>query len=233
MSENQHPAPEPAGPGQPAQPDPPLATARPPAPAMPVIRPGEMYDGPPHPLVDGVSPTIGWQKQPEARGGPVFVIIARTRLGTLRAAGRFPLTEDGWDQAWQALVKANPVAAGKAWAVLAARAASASQPGGPPPPYLPTPIYPPARVGRTSRSAVASLVLGIIALPLAFDFGAGIIFAIPAVILGLVALGTIRQTGAAGRGLAIAGLTLGIAALAFAVFVFAVLFVACSSPAGC
>jgi hypothetical protein len=158
MRENQDPAPEPAEPDQPAQPGPLPAAARSPRPAMPVIRPGEMHDGP-HPLVDGVSPTIGWQKQPEARGGRAFAIIARTDLGSLRVAERFPLTEDGWAQAWEALLAVNPDAADKVRAVLTARAsavpAQTCQPGA----GLPT-----GPSGRTRGMAVASLVLGIAGL---------------------------------------------------------------------
>src|SRR5262249_1755856 len=139
MSQNHDPAPELARSGQPASPDHPGRAPRPPAPAMPGIWPGEWYDGSPFPLLDGVSPTIGWQNRPEAKGGPVFVVLARSALGPLKVTGRFPLTEDGWAQAWQALVTRNPDVAGKVRAVLLARAAAAPPPPCPPPPCPPDP----------------------------------------------------------------------------------------------
>jgi hypothetical protein len=39
---------------------------RPAVPAMLVIRSGEIYDGPPYPLLDGLGPTTGWQGAPAA-----------------------------------------------------------------------------------------------------------------------------------------------------------------------
>jgi hypothetical protein len=51
---------------------------------MPVISPSEQVLGGAYPLLDGVSPTIGWQFQPQAKGGPSFVILRRTGLGSLK-----------------------------------------------------------------------------------------------------------------------------------------------------
>ena len=42
------------------------------APAMPVVRPGEQVPAVPYPLLDGLSPTIGWQFRSQAKGGPAF-----------------------------------------------------------------------------------------------------------------------------------------------------------------
>ena len=53
-------------------------------PVMPVIRPSEQYTAIPYPLLDGVSPTIGWQWQSKAKSGPAFVIIRRGALGSLK-----------------------------------------------------------------------------------------------------------------------------------------------------
>lgn len=50
-------------------------------PAMPVISLGEQDLGGAHPLLDGVSPTIEWQFQSQAKGGPSIVILRRTGLG--------------------------------------------------------------------------------------------------------------------------------------------------------
>jgi hypothetical protein len=65
-------------------------------PALPVILPSEQVPGAPYPLVDGLSPTLGWDFRPSAKGGPVFVIVRRTALGSLKIVESFPLTEDGW-----------------------------------------------------------------------------------------------------------------------------------------
>jgi hypothetical protein len=96
-------------------------------PAMPVIQPNEQITVVPYPLIDGISPTIGWQFRPQAKGGPAFMIIRRSGLGSLKAAESFPLTEDGWASAWRSLVAQNPAAAPKVLAVLAAREAEAAR----------------------------------------------------------------------------------------------------------
>jgi hypothetical protein len=90
-------------------------------PAMPGIGPGGQAVGMPHPLVDGISPTIGWQFRPRAKGGPAFVIIRRRGLGWLKAVETFPATEQGWASAWQSLIKQDPSAAAQVLAALKAR----------------------------------------------------------------------------------------------------------------
>jgi hypothetical protein len=92
-------------------------------PAMPVIRPSERFIGQPYPLLDGPTPVVGWQGRPDAKGGPVFVIMSRSMLGSYKVVDRFPLTEEGWAEAWKALVKLSPAAAGKIRATLASRTA--------------------------------------------------------------------------------------------------------------
>jgi hypothetical protein len=98
-------------------------------PAMPAILPSEQVSGSSyaHPLVDGLSPTIGWRFQPRGKGGPAFVIMRRTGLGSLKVVESFPLTEDGWASAWQSLVTRNPVAAAQVLATLKAREADAAR----------------------------------------------------------------------------------------------------------
>ena len=95
------------------------------APAMPVVRPGEQVPAVPYPLLDGLSPTIGWQFRSQAKGGPAFVIIRRRGLGSLKVVESFPLTENGWASAGQSLVTQNPAAAPKVLAALRARDADA------------------------------------------------------------------------------------------------------------
>src|SRR5208282_4516966 len=92
-------------------------------PAMPVIFPREQVAGYPYPLLDTLSPTIGWHYQSQGRGGPAFVLIRRTGLGGLRVVESFPLTEDGWARVWQSLIRQNPAAAPQLLATLSAREA--------------------------------------------------------------------------------------------------------------
>jgi uncharacterized protein YbjQ (UPF0145 family) len=91
-------------------------------PAMPVIREHEKHPGVPHPLMHGSPRVIGWEINPPATGGPQFVIIALGVMGGLKVLERFPLTEDGWRDAWRSL-STDPRAAATAKAVLAERAA--------------------------------------------------------------------------------------------------------------
>lgn len=77
---------------------------------MPVILPREQAPGAPYPLLDGISPTLGWEFRPPAKGGPAFVVIRRTGLGSLKVVDSFPLTQDGWARAWHALARQNPAA---------------------------------------------------------------------------------------------------------------------------
>jgi uncharacterized protein YbjQ (UPF0145 family) len=90
-------------------------------PAMPVIRPSEKYTGVPFVLVDGLPRMMGWQWLPEAKGGPVFVIVSRGVMGGYKILDRFPLTRDGWARAWHGLAVADAAAAGKIMAALRAR----------------------------------------------------------------------------------------------------------------
>lgn len=96
-------------------------------PVMPVILPSEQVAAVPYPLLEGLSPTVGWQFRPSAKGGPAFVILRRTGLGSLKVVESFPLTEDGWASAWQSLVAQNPAAAAQVLATLTARDADAAR----------------------------------------------------------------------------------------------------------
>ena len=51
------------------------------------------------------------------------MIVRRTGLGSLKVVDSFPLTEDGWARAWQALVRQNPAAVPQILARLGAREA--------------------------------------------------------------------------------------------------------------
>jgi hypothetical protein len=96
------------------------------APTMPVVAPDELWIGSPFALVDGDRFTIGWQNWPDDKGGPAFVTIRRTSLGSLKVAERFPFTPDGWAAAWHALVRLDSGTAEHAARVLAQRVGPAS-----------------------------------------------------------------------------------------------------------
>lgn len=96
-------------------------------PAMPVILPSEQVLGAPYPLLDGVSPTLGWEFRPPAKGGPAFVIVRRTSLGSLKVVDSFPLTENGWARAWRSLGRHNPAAVPQILARLGARETDMAQ----------------------------------------------------------------------------------------------------------
>ena len=100
-------------------------------PAMPVISPSERDLGGAHPLLDGVSPTIGWQLQPQANGGLSFAILRRTGMGSLKVMESFPLTEAGWAHAWQSLATHNPAAVPQVLVKLKAREADTAKLRGP------------------------------------------------------------------------------------------------------
>src|SRR5690349_16339432 len=72
-------------------------------PPMPDIRLSEQGRSAPYPLLDGLKLTIGWHF-PRGDSGAKFGILLRRRLrGTLKVTESFPLTEDGWADAWKSL----------------------------------------------------------------------------------------------------------------------------------
>jgi hypothetical protein len=93
-----------------------------PVPPPPVVKPDEIWSGTPNILADGGRFTIGWQHWPERKGGPSFVTVRRSALGTLKIVERYPLTGEGWARAWLALVKLDSATAEKVLPVLAYRA---------------------------------------------------------------------------------------------------------------
>jgi hypothetical protein len=86
---------------------------------MPVPESAEKIWDSLYPLLDRISPMVGWQFP--WKGDPVFVITRRTALGLLKALDSFPLTEDGWAATWQSLVRQNPAAIPRVLAELEAR----------------------------------------------------------------------------------------------------------------
>jgi hypothetical protein len=102
----------------------PHAGADPPpsVPAMPSVPPGLLYRGAPHLVLDGFHNSIGWQEARKA--GPSFVVTARRPGGAIKVLQRFPFSEQGWANAWQALSRLDASAAAAIEARLAKLEAS-------------------------------------------------------------------------------------------------------------
>jgi hypothetical protein len=111
--------------------------------------------------------------------------------------------------------------------------------GGPPPgypagPYDPYQAYP-AGPGQgyprpTNGLAIASLITSIVSAPLTAFCFIGLLVAVVAIVLGVVALNQIKQTYQQGRGLAIAGIAVGSAVVALALVAMMVFTASLHSP---
>jgi hypothetical protein len=87
---------------------------------MPTIWKSELYTGAPRLLADaGPRHSLGWQDNRKA--GPSFVIARNGLRG--KVTQRFPLTEPGWEDAWQALLGLDSAAAEAMRPILAKREA--------------------------------------------------------------------------------------------------------------
>jgi len=77
--------------------------------------------------------------------------------------------------------------------------------------------------GKTNSLAIASLVLGIVSIPLLFCYGGGIPFGIAAFITGLIGRRQIKESGGeqGGGGMALTGIILG--AVGIALFVLSII----------
>ena len=93
---------------------------------MPTVQSGELYRGSAFTLVEGRRYGLGWQDWPEEKGGPGFVTVKRGLLGFLKIVKRYPLTKEGWAQAWRAFAKLDRNAARLALDVLASRPSRAA-----------------------------------------------------------------------------------------------------------
>jgi hypothetical protein len=138
-------------------------------------------------------------------------------------AERFPRTDEGWQQAWARFRMLEP-----SGAPVAASTATAGRSSMPPPPsgagsggfgggYGAT-----AGPQATNGPAVASLVVGIIALLTGFFPFVGLVLGIVAIGCAWMGLQRAAQTGGSGRGMAIAGLVLGIVGGLFGLLAIAV-----------
>src|ERR1700722_20147133 len=93
-------------------------------PPMPVVTPAEWSYGPSLVIREpGKHPSLGWQYQDEGKGGQGFVLARYSLMSGYKILQRFPVTEQGWAQAWQALLNGDDAHALAIAAELAARAA--------------------------------------------------------------------------------------------------------------
>lgn len=96
-----------------------------PVPELPVIKKDEQWSLP-FPLVASLPLTLGWQWKSQAE--PAFVIASRGRMGGHKVVQRFPLSDEGWAQAWQSFAATDPAAAAQVAEAVAARNAKARAP---------------------------------------------------------------------------------------------------------
>lgn len=102
------------------------------------------------------------------------------------------------------------------------------QPGYPPPIYG-AGGFPSADLGYgapppagNNSLAVGSLVVSIVSLPLFFICGVGLVGSIVGIVLGVVALNQIKQSGQSGHGLAVAGIAIGAVVMLLSLAFFAI-----------
>ena len=96
-------------------------------PAMPYIPRGELnsrHTGPRIIAPAGGKHFVGWELR-DRKGDAAFAVIRCTVFDDLKVIERFPLTEDGWRQTWQDLVKIDAAAAKRAQPLLAEQASRA------------------------------------------------------------------------------------------------------------
>ncbi len=94
----------------------------PPAPPMPQAPAGRLSSETPHLILEGGNRySLGWMDY--RTSGPSFVLARLRWSGAVKVREQFPLTEQGWQSAWQALYAADPGAAAATTLGLRAREA--------------------------------------------------------------------------------------------------------------
>lgn len=91
-------------------------------PAMPSVPPDQLYRGTPYLLLEGLRHSLGWQDV--RKSGPYFVVTGRSPGGAIKVLQRFPLSGQGWTEAWQVLSRLDASAAAAIEDRLAKREAS-------------------------------------------------------------------------------------------------------------
>ena len=95
-----------------------------------------------------------------------------------------------------------------------------------------SPQYPTPAAPRTNRAAIWALVCGIGQFILGLTLVGNILAAIPAIILGAIALKQTRLRGEGGRGMAIAGLVLGVLGVFYFLLIIVVIAVGVRASSG-
>jgi Short C-terminal domain len=92
-------------------------------PAMPSAPESDLYSGATYLLADDAAlrHSVGWHEDRKAGRG--FIVARKRSTGRATIIERFPLTEEGWAAAWQALSDLDESAAATVAAILAKRAA--------------------------------------------------------------------------------------------------------------
>jgi hypothetical protein len=92
------------------------------SPPAPTPRASELWINAPFALLEAGRYTIGWHNWAEGEGGLAFVTLRRGALGTSKIVNRYPMNDEGWDQAWRELSALDPATAERVRAVLTRRA---------------------------------------------------------------------------------------------------------------
>ncbi len=85
---------------------------------------------------------------------------------------------------------------------------------------------------ETSKSAITSLILGIVSIPFIWIFGLGIILGILAIIFGIISLKKIKKEKLAGKSMAIAGLITGCIPLIWLLSIGILAYIGILTPSG-
>ena len=85
---------------------------------------------------------------------------------------------------------------------------------------------------ETSNSAITSLILGIVSIPLIWIFGLGILLGILAIIFGIISLKKINKEKLAGKSMAIAGILTGCIPIIWLLIIGILAYLGILNPAG-
>jgi hypothetical protein len=165
------------------------------------------------------------------RRGDTFYFLARSGVLTRRYARRFPLTAEGWAQAWAEFAGGDPEAA-RAYQSRAHQRSLADAAKGPPsspPGSGPTsasqgvqPDASPPLSRPTNAFAIAALVMGVWCFT--------VVGAVLALIFGAVSLQQIKETDEGGESLARAAIILGCVGIAVGAVALVVVLALTATP---
>ena len=128
-------------------------------PAAPVPRREELWASVPFPLLDGLPHSIGWQNWREKKGGLRFVTLRLGHFGVYKPVNRYPMSAEGWVEAWREFVALDPAAAERVRERLAQRSAALT--AAPPEPVVAADT-PPAKTERwLARVAMTNTFAGL------------------------------------------------------------------------